>query len=216
MTRPVDLPSHSTLSEASMEFVSFSPGVEVNANALGAIIAGFQMFPSVALRFLRRHGIVDDAAAKKGTLPQFAPDAWFPLQPCLEVMKGIAREVGAGTLYNVGLQVPNHARLPPQMRDLHDAIRSLDITFHMNHRKGGVVMFDPASGKMLEGIGHYTYTRVRDRAISIVCESPYPCEFDRGLLAAFAARFEPKAKVRHDDGPCRQRGAERCTFSIDW
>ena len=80
-----------------------------------------------------------------------------------------------------------------------------------------MVMFDPATGMMLEGIGHYTAQPAGDRKIVCIAENPYPCDFDRGLITAMAARFERGARVIHDDtAPCRKKGADSCKFLISW
>ncbi len=94
----------------------------------------------------------------------------------------------------------------------------MDIAYHLNHRKNGAPMFDPATGTMLDGIGHYkTEFLEKERRAIVVCEEPYPCEFDRGLVAALAARFEPMAKTAHDnDAPCRKKGESSCTYVVSW
>lgn len=82
----------------------------------------------------------------------------------------------------------------------------------------GEPMFNPASGAMAEGIGHYGYEHVagQNKLVS-VCENPYPCAFDLGILTVMAERFESSARVAHDGAqPCRKRGANSCTYSITW
>jgi hypothetical protein len=50
-----------------------------------------------------------------------------------------------------------------------------------------------------------------------VCDNPYPCAFDRGIITAMAQGFELQAKVVHDDAkPCRKQGAESCTYIASW
>jgi len=118
----------------------------------------------------------------------------------------------------IGQHVPKHAPFPPSINDIHGAMGSMDAAYHMNHRKGGRVMFDPATGQMLSGIGNYGYAPVpRERRIISVCENPYPCDFDRGIITALAARFERGSRVTHDDSaPCRKNGADSCKFIIAW
>jgi hypothetical protein len=94
----------------------------------------------------------------------------------------------------------------------------MDVAYHLNHRKNGAPMFDPATGAMLEGIGHIrTQFFDNERRATVVCEEPYPCEFDRGLITALANRFEPMAKTLHDNSaPCRKKGDSSCTFHVSW
>ncbi len=55
------------------------------------------------------------------------------------------------------------------------------------------------------------------KAMLMVCENPYPCAFDRGIIQAMAARFEPAAQVKHVDlGGCRKKAAESCSYLVSW
>jgi hypothetical protein len=70
----------------------------------------------------------------------------------------------------------------------------------------------------MEGIGQYGYEGTADtNQIISVCDDPYPCDLDRGLIAAMAARFEPSAKTQHDpNAPCRKKGGKNCTYIVFW
>jgi hypothetical protein len=77
-------------------------------------------------------------------------------------------------------------------------------------------MFSLETGAMLEGIGHYGYAP-GEREIISVCNTPYPCDLDRGILTAMARAYEPNCRVAHDDSrPCRKRGADSCTYVVTW
>jgi hypothetical protein len=118
----------------------------------------------------------------------------------------------------IGQHIPKHAPFPPTITDIHSAMASMDAAYHMNHRKNGKVMFDPATGQMLSGIGNYGYTPVpRERRIISICENPYPCDFDRGIITTLAQRFEKNSRVTHDDSaPCRKNGADSCKYIVMW
>jgi hypothetical protein len=79
-------------------------------------------------------------------------------------------------------------------------------------------MFDPVTGQMLEGIGHYVYQAVEGKKeIVMTCENPYPCRFDLGIIKGMAQRFEPTASITHDTTKgCRKKGAESCTYVVTW
>jgi hypothetical protein len=68
-------------------------------------------------------------------------------------------DVGPRALFQYGQHLPKYAPFPPTITDIQSAMGSMDAAYHMNHRKNGKVMFDPATGEMLEGIGHYGYRR---------------------------------------------------------
>jgi len=197
-----------------MQFKAFEPGIEVNGQTVYTIVAGFKGFTNIASKMLLDVGV---GTAGVDGLVEIDPAAWYPQESWLRAFEQISEDVGA-VLYTIGLEIPNNARFPPWVQDVHSAVKSIDIAYHMNHRKDGQVMFDPESGTMLEGIGHYGCAPVegRDRIVS-VCENPYPCDFDLGILTTMAMKFQPGARVLHDDRqPCRKDGADSCTYIVEW
>lgn len=144
------------------------------------------------------------------------PD-WIPLDTNLHILEQIGRAFGDAALLEIGASVPEHALFPPHVDGVSPALQSLDVAYHLNHRRDGVVMYEPATRTTLEGIGHY---RLRDLdAHGVVCHSTsmYPCPFDLGLVTGLARRFEPGAAVRHAAGDlCRGRGAEACAYVVSW
>ncbi|NDJ75785.1 MAG: hypothetical protein GYB65_05970 [Chloroflexi bacterium] len=132
------------------------------------------------------------------------PEAWYPKQPALNALRKFGQ---VSSLFNAGLMIPQHAEFPPNIDDLETAVNLLDQAYHMNHRSGE--------------IGHYIVKAINERSIVMVCENPYPCEFDFGLLHVLAQRFKPegveKIEVNHDpDEPCRKTGGDSCTYHIVW
>jgi hypothetical protein len=142
------------------------------------------------------------------------PD-WFPLAANLRVLDDIGRTFGDAAVVAIGFSVPEHARFPPRIRTLQDALAALDVAFHSNHRCDGAVMFDAATGHMLEGIGHYRCDDGGSDGLVSESTSVYPCSFDLGLVSGLVARFDPGAKVEHpSDGLCRTRGAVSCRYVV--
>ena len=197
-----------------MQFRAFDSGVEVFGASVGAFVDAFKLFPSVILKCLTKHGI----GTMVGKNVEIDRTKWYPQEGWLAAWEEIATSIGPRACYQIGRQVPKHAVFPPTVTDVTSAIGSLDIAYHMNHRKNGKVMFDPATGQKLKGIGNYGFEPVRgERRIKSVCENPYPCDFDRGLLAEVAFKFEPQSRVNHDDAAsCRQKGANSCTYIVSW
>jgi hypothetical protein len=188
------------------------PGIEVNGEAVGAVVDAFKQYPSVVQKYLLKHGLL---SGKQGQIDR---SAWYPLDSWLEAYQAIAKEVGLNSLYTIGRKIPENITLPPHINDIRSSLSSMDIGYHLNHRKNGSPMFDPATGQTLEGIGHYRSTLSADESRgTIVCENPYPCELDRGIVTGFATRFEPTARVTHDNtAPCRKKGANSCTYVVSW
>jgi len=197
-----------------MQFKPFEPDLEVYGASIDAIVDAFKLFPSVALKRLANYGI----GSARGKDVVINRDAWYPLGNWLSAYESFANEVGPRALFQIGQHIPKHAPFPPTITDVHSAVVGLDVAYHMNHRKGGKIMFDPATGQKATGIGNYGYTPVpRERRIISVCENPYPCDFDRGILTTLAAKFERTSRVSHDDSaPCRKNGADSCKYIIAW
>ena len=151
-------------------------------------------------------------AAADGT--PIVPD-WFPLDVNLRVLDDIAHAFGEAAVFQIGRSVPDHARFPPDIRDLGGALLMLDVAFHANHRLGGAVMYDPATGNMLDGIGHYRFELSAPDVLIGDSTSVYPCSFDEGIISGLAGRFDPAASVKHlADGPCRKRGNVGCSYFV--
>jgi hypothetical protein len=189
-------------------------GLEVSGESLGAIVDGFKKYPSIAAKYLVKFGLT----RADTQLLEVDRQRWYPLKDWIAAYEGIAQEIGYNSLYGIGRSIPENATFPPHIQDVYAAVASIDIAYHLNHRKNGMLMFDPQTGMMLEGIGHYDSKPVEgENRIVCVCDNPYPCDFDRGIIAAMAARFERGARTVHDaDAPCRKKGGESCTFVTWW
>jgi hypothetical protein len=197
-----------------MQFKAFEQGIDVYGSSLDAIVEAFKLFPSIALKRLVSHGI--GSVNGKGEI-SIDREAWYPQANWLAAFEGIATTVGTRALYQIGQNVPKHAIFPPSITEIRGGVASIDVAYHMNHRKNGKPMFDPATGQKAKGIGRYGMVESGDRKMTVVCENPYPCDFDRGILSAIAGRFEKMARVTHDErAPCRKNGADSCTYHVVW
>lgn len=198
-----------------MQFKSFEKGIEVNGQTVYAIVDGFKLIKSIPFKHLKAVGIGEDAG--DGNI-RINPSTWYSQESWLKAFEAISKDVGDSVLYQIGLAIPKNAKFPSWVVDIDTAIKSIDIAYHINHRKNGKEMFDPATGKLTEGIGHYGYKRIagQNKIIS-VCENPYPCDFDKGIVTTMAQKFQPAAKVQHDDSkPCRKKGQRSCAYIISW
>jgi len=188
--------------------------VQVLGVSMSNIVSGFGSFSLLASQIILEERLGRDDG---NGMAVFEPDAWYPLPAFLKALERIATEFGDYTLRSVGASVPKNSRFPDFIKDIHSALQSVDVAYHMNHAIHGEPLFSPATGQMREGIGHYGYKRVEGKN-KIICEvsGPYLCAFDEGLLAAMAQRFEPTANLRHEPGACRKTGASACTYTITW
>src|SRR3954454_19642277 len=115
-----------------MQFKVFEPGIQVSGTSLGAIVEGFRKYPTVAVKYLTRHGLLKSAAGKASDIDV---NGWYSLDDWLPAYEGIANEIGVNSLFGIGKSIPENAVFPPHVKDIHSALGSIDIAYHMNHRK---------------------------------------------------------------------------------
>ncbi len=190
-------------------FVAKNANAEVNGETVLSIVDGMGAFKLKALEILSKNCITDPK-----------PGMWYNQQNWLNSFKEIATSIGSKTLHSIGLKIPENAKFPPQINSIEKALSAIDIAFHMNHRINGKVLFDPQTGTIHEGIGHYTYSSLSENEAKMICPNSYPCDFDRGIIEGMAKKFCPAGSivnVQHNDAaPCRKKGAESCEYKIKW
>ncbi len=188
-------------------------GIEAGTSGIKVLLASFGLFPSVANKLLVSHGVIAPGADGKLAVQE----RWFALDTWLDVHEAIRKEIGPNALFTLGTRIMENPKFPPWIRDIETALESMDATYHSSHRKNGIVMFDPTTSIMLDGIGHYRPRRAAGaKRIEVVCDTPYQCEVDFGIVTVVAARFEAKARTEHGPGACRRTGASSCTYVVRW
>lgn len=191
------------------EYQAIVKDAEVNGETVLSVVSGMEIFKQEALKILSDNGIKDPK-----------PGQWYPQQSWLNAFRSISNSVGRNTLFLIGKKIPESAQWPPFVNSIETALASIDIAYHMNHRIKGTVLFDPKSGKMTEGIGHYNFSKVGERNVKMICDNPYPCDFDRGIIEAAAKKFKPDdavINIAHDASQtCRSKGGGACTYIVTW
>jgi len=187
------------------EFIAFRPDVEIYGAVALSIVEGMGEFRSLGYTILARHGVLS---------PQ--PDRWYPQQQWLDAFRTIAEKIGPRTLFAIGKKILDAVEWPPGLDTIEKGLASIDLNYHLRHRIDGVPLWNPETGEMREGIGHYRFSGiVAEGTAMMVCENPYPSEFDRGIITAMGRRYLPQLEVTLDpDRPTRQTGANSCTFQI--
>jgi len=168
----------------------------VKGEVVLSVVAGMGRYAAQAIEILAGCGIVD---LKVGQ--------WYSQDALLRALEQIARTIGSRTLFIIGTTIPEQASFPPDIDSIEKALAAIDVAYHMNHRNGA--------------IGSYSFKTVSERNGVMVCRNPYHCRFDQGLIEATAKRFKPADSamvfVQHDkEAPCRQTGADSCTYRISW
>lgn len=177
-----------------MDSYQSSPKVEVSGGVVLGMVAVMGAFKSVALRILAKNGISD---------PQ--PEKWYSHQAFLNSFKSIVEEVGPNTLLQIGRQIAIQGELPPTLTDPHQALQALDMEYYSQHRGGDV--------------GHYNYVATGERSGTMICNTPNPSDFDRGLLQTLVEKLAKGSLVEvtlDERAESRKRGGKSCTFLISW
>jgi hypothetical protein len=91
--------------------------------ALGAIVDGFKNYPTVAMKYLSKFGLVKSEPDKA---PVIDRQGWYPLDKWLLAYEGIANEIGYNSLYTIGRKIPENAQFPPHINDVYSAVGSID------------------------------------------------------------------------------------------
>lgn len=176
-------------------YTASSPKVEVNGETIYSIVDGMGVFKNKALKILAENGIENPL-----------PGQWYSQQDWLNSFKTISENVGDLTLFNIGIKIPENANFPSEIENVHKALSSIDVAFQMNHKGGS--------------IGYYKYHKTGEDSAVIVCDNPYPDEFDKGIITAMCRKFAnntTKIKVQIDKTKeTRANGGDSTTYIISW
>ncbi|MBF0545303.1 MAG: hypothetical protein HQM08_12765 [Candidatus Riflebacteria bacterium] len=191
------------------QFQAINPKVEVNGQTVLAIANSMGVMKTLGLKILKENGIADPI-----------PEKWYSQQSWLNAFKQISETVGINTLNLIGKSIPENAKFPPQIDDIHKGLASIEVAFHMNHRLNGCVLFNPADGQMIDVIGHYRYKKISETMAEISCDNPYPCDFDKGIIEAMAKKFKPSdtvIEIEHSESKgCRKKNGDICVYIVSW
>lgn len=191
------------------QFVAFNSKVEVNRRTVLAIVNSIAFGREIRAAILLRNGI------------DVSQGMWYSQQKWLNAFREISGTLGELHLYLIGNAIIDNAEFPP-MKGLEDALSSIDIAYHMNHRLNGKIMYDEKAKKFTEGIGNYRLTEFDAKARKAVmnCNNPYPSKFDEGIIAQVVYRFRPEGareRVELDHRKeSRLRNGDSCTYLISW
>jgi hypothetical protein len=169
----------------------FARDATVSGGNILSMLAAMGPFRKRGEQILEEHGIGSVTA-----------EGWYPLEAYVRSLRAIGEKMGPNTLFQIGRQIPNHVPLPPGLDTFEKVLASFGIAFDMNHRH-----VSPNT---------ITWKMKNPRTAVIVTGTPYPCDFDRGVIAGF---FQHLLRVRPmvdavEDQPCKARGGETCTYQV--
>jgi hypothetical protein len=176
-------------------FRAYDATTEVSGESVVSLVEGTGVWAASAKRMLSENGIADPK-----------PGQWYSQQAYLNGFKTVAQKTGPAVLRNIGRSIPDRAKWPPEVNTVEAGLNSINVAYHMNHRKGKA--------------GNYTFTKINSKSAIMVCDNPYPDNFDYGLIESVAKKFckaGDNVTVKIDEKkPQRDKGAESTTYIIEW
>lgn len=136
-------------------------------------------------------------------LEDIEPDEWYPLEIPLAMLYDMRDEYGGVRMRNMGQNVPEHVEFPPELSEVDNALRGIDTAYQQNHRGSE--------------IGSYEFQQEGPNEGIMICENPYPCEFDKGLIRGVAKKFaDNPVDVEEVGDQCRSDGDRHCEYRVEW
>lgn len=177
-------------------FRASAPTDRVAGDSILAALDTLGMWRSRGVKILEEHGIVDPR-----------PGEWYPFQAYLDALRFIYERIGPATVGEIGKKLVAGNEFPPSIDSIEAALSSLDHDYRLRHSGADV--------------GSFHFERKGPREAAMTIRNPYPCELDRGVVAALVQRFRPPAsplaRVDHVDATsCRKAGASTCVLRVRW
>ncbi len=161
----------------------YAPDATVSGGTILSMLAAMGPFRRRGEQILEESGIQDVQV-----------EGWYPLEAYVSALLAIRTKMGPNTLFQIGRQIPNHVPLPPDLDTFERVLASFGMAFDMNHRgtQQGSITFDMKS----------------PRAATITTGTPYPCDFDRGVIVGFFQKLlNTRVNVEPVERACPARRA---------
>ncbi len=171
-------------------------GVEVSGELVRAMVEGMRGVRKRYRHLLAEHGVDDPD-----------PNCWYSRDELLNIFQTISDNVGPFVICDMGTRVADDANFPAEIDSVEEALTHVGEFFRDGHRG--------------DKVGSYTFEKTGEGSGTIVCQTPYPCDFDQALIEAIALRFRPRGSwdvtVKHEETVgCRKRGGDACTYTVQW
>lgn len=179
-------------------YQAYDERVEVNGETILSVVNAMQQGQEYRRQILEANG-----------LKHVRPGDWYPQQAWLDSFQQIAEHIGERTLFMIGKGIPENAQFPPEIDNLEKALKAIDQAYHMNHRNGK--------------IGNYKLTHfdAKSKQAEMQVDTPYPSEFDRGIIMTMLRKFRPDSSFSYDvtldeTKENRKKGGVTWTYHISW
>jgi hypothetical protein len=187
-------------------------GIEVSGRVVFGLVQAFGQFKALAGKLLLAEGIGQKGADDSVIVN---PEDWYPFDAFLRALANTGHQMGDSVLHQIGVSMASTVQWPPGVRDIQTLAQTMDMSYHLHHRRHGIAMGDPASGRIKEGIGHYLWRPRPDGTKEVEISIPYPCAFDKGLMFGALRKLGIIGAILHDESlPCRKRGDKACVYVV--
>jgi len=168
----------------------------VSSKFIRSLIMGLGDFEAEALRILRRYDI------------DIGVDGWYPQHLWIEALRDIAERVGPTIMYLAGARILENLGYKTS-GDPNERLRYAETFYQTYHRGGGF-----GSLRILS-------LNIQNGEARIMSDTPYPCDFERGVLISILASDTPEEPrqvwVVHENlGICRKKGSGSCKYVVRW
>lgn len=103
----------------------FEENIEVLGTSMISVISSLPSIPFIVEKYFTEVGLPN--------LSEILPDKWYSQKKWLNIFAVIAEKTGPNTLLNIGKNIPDHAKFPRNLSSIEEALKSIDIAYHMNH-----------------------------------------------------------------------------------
>jgi len=141
----------------------------------------------------RMREMLDDEGIER---PDPSPDEWYSLEKFLHVLAAVEQNAGENALRKVGESTPRFVDWPGGVEDAHGALAHLGDLYADEHRNAA---------------GGYEYERLDDGQALVASTTPYPTQWEDGLLKGTVHHFsdDHARVVVEEDG-------DRTEFEVHW
>jgi len=144
-----------------------SPQAEIRGSIILTTIEALEGYADNGKRILAELGIKDLQA-----------EQWYPQQAYIDFFESLRQRTGPSTLFVIGKRIAEIVTFPPQINSLEKLLRQLNYFYQQDRRH-----CNPDEGWRYESTG------ARSATMTIV--SPYPDDYERGVLEGFVRKFKP-------------------------
>lgn len=181
------------------QFIPFDNRVEVRGETVLAVVNGVEDFFKNEIIML----------LKKNNIENPLPANWYRQIDWLNTFRDINDTFGETILYKIGKAIPDSAIFPEGIKNLKEALESINVAYHNNHRNGE--------------IGYYKLLKwnEKEKTALMECYNPYPCHFDRGIITRMAEKFKPADSLMIEvfvdtSKENRLKGGDKSYYIVNW